>query len=107
MSAPPVVYEVMLDVESALLPEYLPWLRHHVAQMLALPGFTGAQVHEQHEPAPARGRTVFCVHYRLRDRAALDDYLRTHAARMRADGEQRFGGRFRAQRRILQALADY
>jgi quinol monooxygenase YgiN len=96
-----VVYEVTLDVDTSLLPDYLPWLDRHVGQMLALPGFTGAQVYAQHEPAPDPGRAVFCVHYRLRDRAALDEYLRTHAARMRADGQQRFGDRFSASRRIL------
>ncbi|MEL1263117.1 DUF4286 family protein [Pseudoxanthomonas putridarboris] len=107
MSALPVIYEVVLDVEAGLLPEYGPWLRHHVAEMTALPGFTGARVYEQREPAPEPGRAVFCVHYCLRDRAALDDYLRAHAERMRADGQQRFGGRFRASRRILQDAAGY
>jgi len=102
-----VIYEVTLDVEAGVLTDYRPWLHQHVAQMLALPGFTGAEIRQQIEPTPAPDRVVFCVQYRLRDRAALDDYLRTHAARMRADGEQRFGGRFRASRRILRAVSGY
>jgi hypothetical protein len=40
----------------------------------------------------------------LRDRAALDDYLREHAPRMRAEGIARFGDRFRAERRVLVPL---
>jgi hypothetical protein len=39
----------------------------------------------------------------LADRAALDAYLREHAARMRQAGIDRFGDRFRATRRILDA----
>jgi hypothetical protein len=44
------------------------------------------------------------VRYRLRDRAALDDYLRDHAPRMRAEGLARFGDAFRAQRRVMLPL---
>ena len=36
---------------------------------------------------------------------ALQAYLRDHAPRMREDGLARFGGRFRAQRRVLHTLA--
>lgn len=95
-----VVYEVNLDVEAAIAAEYRAWLQAHVAQMLALPGFASAQVFEVHEPVEA-GRRAWCVHYRLRDAAALDAYLRDHAPRMRADGVARFGERFRASRRVL------
>ena len=45
-----------------------------------------------------------CVQYTLRDRASLDAYLRDHAPRMRAEGEARFGGRFRASRRVLECV---
>lgn len=98
-----LIYEVNLDVDRAIEGEYRAWLAGHVREMLALPGFTGAHVHEILDPPPAEGRLALCVHYRLRDRAALDDYLRTHAQRMRADGIARFGDRFRAGRRVLQA----
>ena len=95
-----VVYEVNLDLERAIADEYRGWLRQHVAQMLALPGFISAQVFDVLEPA-AEGRIAYCVHYRLRDAAALADYLRHHAARMRQEGIARFGDRFRASRRVL------
>jgi len=95
-----VIYEVSLDLESAIADEYHAWLQLHVAQMLALPGFLSAQVFDVLEPA-AEGRIAYCVHYRLRDAAALADYLRDHAARMRNEGAARFGDRFRASRRVL------
>lgn len=96
-----VVYEVNLDVEAGIAGEYEAWLRAHVEAMLALPGFVSAQLFAVDEPVEA-GRAAWCVHYRLRDAAALDAYLREHAARMRADGQARFGARFRASRRVLQ-----
>lgn len=99
-----VVYEVELDVDAAVVADYREWLEAHVAAILALPGFTGAHVFEVVEPPAADGRVVLCVQYTLCDAAALDSYLHEHAARMRADGMARFGGRFTARRRILHLL---
>ncbi len=102
-----MLYEVTLRVDAAIAADYRAWLDHHVRQMLALPGFLDARVSRVDEPAPGAGEVVFCCHYRLRDAAALDDYLREHAARMRADGVARFGDRFSASRRVLAVLGDY
>jgi hypothetical protein len=52
----------------------------------------------------APGEVVLCTQYLLRDAAALQDYYGEHAARLRADGQARFGGRFRAERRVLREL---
>lgn len=101
-----LIYEVNLDLEAAIAPDYLAWLRPHIAEICALPGFLGASLHEVHEPAAEPGRVALSVRYRLRDRAALDAYLHTHAPRMRADGIRRFGSRFNASRRVLNVLAD-
>ena len=94
------MYEVNLDVDAMIATDYRGWLDAHVQDMLALPGFVSAQVFEVAEPVE-NGRVAYCVHYRLRDVAALDAYLCEHAARMRADGAARFGDRFRASRRVL------
>lgn len=96
-----VVYEVNLDVDAGVIDAYRGWLDAHVAEICALPGFTGAHVLEVIEPPAAAGRVSLCVQYALRDAAALEAYLDVHAARMRADGLARFGGRFNANRRIL------
>lgn len=96
-----VVYEVNVEVDAAIHEAYRAWLRDHVAEMLALPGFSGAKVFDVLEPPPSAGRVGLCVQYALKDREALDDYLREHAPRMRADGVARFGDRFVATRRVL------
>ena len=100
-----IVYEVNLAIDGAIAAEYRDWLARHVAQILQFPGFVAARVFDvlesDVEPLPGDGGVALCVQYTLRDRASLDAYLRDHAARMRADGEARFGGRFRARRRVL------
>lgn len=98
-----VIYEVNIEVDAAAHDEYRVWLRDHIAEILALPGFKGAKMFEVLEPPPSAGRIGLCVQYALRDRAALDDYLRDHAPRLRADGLARFGDRFQANRRVLRA----
>lgn len=97
-----IIYAVELEMDAALREEYLAWLRGHVAEMLALPGFIGAEIMERCEPPAAPGRWVVAAHYRLRDRAALEDYLAGHAPRMRAAGLARFGDRVQATRQVLE-----
>lgn len=99
-----VVYEVDVEVAPEIAAAYRDWLRAHVAEILALPGFTGAALFERREPPPADGWASLCVQYRLRDADALAAYLREHAPRLRADGLARFGARMRASRRVLHAL---
>lgn len=96
-----VLYEVNLDVDAAIASDYRVWLRDHVAQLLALPGFVDARIFEVADPPPAPGRVALCCHYRLRDAAALEAYFEQHAPRLRGDGIARFGGRFSASRRVL------
>lgn len=95
-----VVYEVNIDLDAGIEAEYRAWLHGHVAEIVALPGFTGAAVFDVVDPA-AEGRIGICMQYRLCDEAALQAYFDQHAPRLRADGIARFGGRFNASRRVL------
>lgn len=104
MTAKRVIYEVNIEVDGAAHDDYRAWLHDHIAEILALPGFTGAKVFEVLEPPPSAGRVGLCVQYALKSREALDDYLRDHAPRLRADGAARFGGRFQATRRVLRGV---
>lgn len=97
------IYEVTLQIEPALIAEYDPWLREHVADMLTLPGFQRARIHAV-EPEGTDERIGRVVYYQLADRAAFDAYLSEHAAAMRQQGMARFGDRVSASRRILRPL---
>jgi hypothetical protein len=105
-AAPGLVYEVNLEVEAGIATEYRDWLRGHMAEILALPGFLGATMSEVLDPAPPAGFAGLCVQYRLENETAYAAYLRDHAPRMRAEGEARFGGRFRASRRVLRPFQE-
>ena len=99
-----IAYEVNLEVDTAVLPEYRRWLDQHMRTILALPGFISAELFEVREPAATGGRCGLCIQYRLRGAEDLERYLREDAPRLRADGERRFGGRFSARRRILRVV---
>ncbi|TDR38937.1 uncharacterized protein DUF4286 [Tahibacter aquaticus] len=98
-----IVYEVTLQVERGIAADFAAWLHEHVAQILALPGFVDAQQFARVDEAADSTHCTLVVAYRLRDQAALDAYFAKHAAAMRADGLARFGTRFSATRRVLQA----
>lgn len=98
-----IVYAVELEMDAALREEYLAWLEEHAREMLALPGFTRAEILIRSEPPPPAGRVIIQARYRLRDRAAWDGYLTHHAPRMREAGLARFGQRVRASRTLLES----
>jgi len=93
-----ILYEVRLDVDAEIAQEFREWLGAHVREIIELKGFLHADIFA--EPREF-GRVGWCTHYWLIDREALDDYLRDHAPRMRAQGQQRFPGGFAAERRVL------
>ncbi|MDH4166681.1 MAG: DUF4286 family protein [Gammaproteobacteria bacterium] len=94
-----VLYEVNLDADAAIEGPFDTWLRDHIADVLQFDGFLSAEI--LGDDTAAEGRIRRIVQYRLRNQAALDAYLRDYAPRMRAQGAERFGDRFRAERRML------
>lgn len=95
-----IIYEVNLSVQPEIEAEYRAWLVDHIGEILALPGFIGAQSFDVQQDASI-STIAICVQYRLESQAALDDYLQQHAPRLRADGITKFGDRFSATRRVL------
>ncbi len=98
-SAGDVIYEVDLDADPAIEGPFDTWLRDHIADVLQFPGFLSAEILAASIAPGDRIRRT--VQYRLRDRAALDDYLENHATRLEAQGAALLGDRFVATRRVL------
>ncbi len=94
-----IIYEVDLEAEAAIEGPFDTWLRDHIADVLQFPGFLSAEVLA--DAAPLDGRIRRTVQYRLRDRAALDEYLDRYAPRMRTEGMALFGERFSTEPRVL------
>ena len=98
------IYEVTAIVDQDAADDYRQWLFEHVAAMLRFDGFERATICELLESDA--GSQGFVVSYHLIDSASLDRYLAENAAAMRADGERRFGGRFKATRRVLNLIVE-
>ena len=94
-----VLYEVNLDAEAGIEGPFDTWLRDHIADVLQFDGFLSAEVLD--DATAPEGRIRRIVQYRLRNQAALEEYLREHAPRMRAQGVEKFGERYTATRRVL------
>lgn len=98
-----VFYEVNLRIDADIAAEYRAWLAEHIRDMLSVPGFVDAEVLEVIDPATTAESVQISVRYRVHGMAALQDYFEHRAAKMREAGMARFGGRFQAERRILQS----
>ncbi|MEY2920110.1 MAG: hypothetical protein RL261_1415 [Pseudomonadota bacterium] len=95
-----VLYEVNLEADAAIEGPFDTWLRDHIADVLQFDGFLSAEILDD-ESVPPPGRIRRTVQYRLRDRTALETYLREHAPRMRSQGVEKFGDRYTSERRVL------
>jgi hypothetical protein len=99
-----IVYEVNVEIGESVFDAYRAWLSPHVAEILALRGFVSAEIFERRDPLPPTGKRALTVCYRLVDAAALRDYLKDHAPRLREDAVRRFGDAASASRRVLESL---
>ncbi len=98
-----LVYEVNLAVPATLMADYEPWLRQHIAEMLALPGFEDAELFKVDSDNP--DEVCLVVHYRLHDDVTWQAYIDEHAPRMRGQGIARFADRVHIERRLLQQFS--
>ncbi len=94
-----ILYEVNTCVEKGIAAAYAEWLGPHIEQILKIEGFVSAAWFEVEHDDP--DHVHWTIQYYLVRRSDLDAYFRDHAAALRADGVQRFGERFTAERRIL------
>ncbi len=99
----PAYYRVTVDVEPRLAQHWLAWmLDEHVPDVLKQPGFMHALVLRDLEV-----ESRFVVEYILEDRDALDAYLNGDAVMaLRAAHDTRYAGKVRAQRHVLEPLAE-
>jgi hypothetical protein len=93
-----LIYEVNLYIDNDAAEEMAVWLKAHIRQMLEFDGFEGATWYFLD---PEGGRQRWTTQYQVRSWQHLQAYFDTHAEAMRQDGEDRFGGRFSAGRRVL------
>lgn len=98
--ATPVIYEVTLEVDPAVVVAFDTWLEGHLRRVLEREGFESGHVYKSDEPV-ADGWQRRVVQYRVRSAADLERYLEHDAPALRAEGLEKWGDRFRAARRVL------
>ena len=97
------VYEVNLEVKAHRTQEFHAWLTPHIEEMLTFRGFIAATwyVRNPQDEGLQTAGTLWTIHYTLSGPEDFQNYLDTHASRMRADGMALFGDEFKASRRLL------
>ncbi|HEY0459355.1 MAG TPA: DUF4286 family protein [Pyrinomonadaceae bacterium] len=74
-----IIYEITATASADLAEQYEKYMREtHIPDLLATGFFSGARI-------ARAGENRYRIQYEARDRQALDEYLATEAARLRAD----------------------
>jgi hypothetical protein len=100
------LYCVTIEVDPAAVDEWNRWYtEHHVPDVLAQPGFLGAQRYAD-EALAKDGWKRFVSMYEVESPRALEEYLAGDAVtRLRADHVERFGKVTRLSRQVLRRMA--
>ncbi len=96
-----VIYEVNLNIDEDIYPEFTVWLREHANAMLQFPGFIQASLFKQ-EQDDAADQEKLTIQYQIENRADLQRYLIESSPKMQEDGIKCFKGKFSATRRIFE-----
>jgi hypothetical protein len=98
-----IIYSVTITIDAAIEQEWLDWMRRvHVPDVLRTGCFSKCQIHrivDAAHPEPA-----YVLQYRC---ASLDEYHRyrdNFAPALQKDHTERYAGRFRGSRQVLEEL---
>ncbi len=100
-----LTYEVECQLDPDIVADYDAWLPGHVRDVLACPGFLGADLEAPETPQGERPRRR--VRYRVESAASLDHYLENDATRLRAEAAGRFGARLQCERRTVRLRQEF
>ena len=98
-----VYYEVNLEISKEIAQEYLDWLIPHSIEMLEIDGFLDVtfndfiKVKEDNDPNIVRKVVV----YKVESMEKMQQYFDNQAKKMRGGAVSKFGGKFKATRRVL------
>jgi hypothetical protein len=96
-----VSYQNQFHVQGDVYDTFVQWMREdQIPAMLKLPGFLGAELLLQKGGALQSSAKEVKVLYRLKDEAALKDYLGANALEIRQRGVDKFPGQYSAHREI-------
>lgn len=93
-----ILYEVNAEIGREWAQDYLMWLGPHIEEILKQPGFLSAKVFEEYSEEKTDS-AKFTVHYVLKEKSDLDNYLKGAAKRFRAEAIEKFGQKLVVNRR--------
>ena len=96
-----VLYEVNITLPSTLKSDFLSWLRKHIVDMVALPGFQDATLFEVQGNDSGDGKVTIVAQYRLESMEAMNVYFEQYAPKMRGDLPSVFREQAQFTRRVL------
>ena len=96
-----VTYIVHVMVRHEVYPEYIGWLQNeHVPEVLACPGFLGAEVCFRKGGSIEASSKEVKVIYKIKDEDHMKLYMNEYAMKLREKGIEKFPGQFSAQREV-------
>ena len=96
-----VTYIVRLTVRYEIYDEYVEWMKsEHIPDVLALPGFLGAELCLRKGGSMESSSKDIQVHYKLKDEEHMRLYMTEYALKYREKGLEKFPGQFSAQREV-------
>lgn len=98
-----ILYCVTVSIDEELAAEWADWMqREHIPQVLSTGCFLGCDMYRVLEPAG--DSPTFQMHYRCRSLTDYEQYRSVHAPALQKDHTERYAGRFRASRQLLEIL---
>ena len=98
-----IIYSVTVTIEAAIVREWLDWMRRvHVPDVLRTGCFTGATIYKMLEPTS--DEQTYVIQYQCSAIAEYQRYRDHFAAALQKEHSDRFSGRFRGSRQILEEV---
>ena len=98
-----IVYNVTVNIDHEAHDAWLAWMKEvHIPDVMATGLFVESRLHRV--LADDEGGITYAVQYTAADMAHYERYRDEHAARLQADAQDRFGGKFVAFRTLLEVV---
>lgn len=93
-------------MDARIAPEWLEWIRDHIAQVLGTGLFMDARLTEV-LVEEQDGSKTYSIQYKAKSREALTTYYNTHAEELRKDAQLKFGESVLSFRTELDVIDEY
>jgi hypothetical protein len=98
-----IIYNVTINIDHEVHDQWLEWMRDtHIPEVMATGSFLGHRFCRV--LADDEGGATYAIQYTCADMATYERYRDEHAARLQAETQRHFGGRFVAFRTLLEVV---